>query len=427
MNARLAHQAESNTKLHGRWLLAARSAWFIIVTWLVVLFVIAIPYQIEQVRILCSGSSCLSNANQLSQSDLQQLQQAGLSLDFYVSFTLSIQTIHALIFLVVAAIIFWRRSNDWMGIFVSLVLVLFGITGSSGMFDSLSLYYPALQYPVLVVELLGKTSIALLFLVFPDGRFVPRWTRWLVPLFVLRDALDFELPNSVLIGDLFFLEIAIPVFAQIYRYWRVSNTEQRLQTKWVIFGIMVVALSRFGILIPVVVISPSVRPSGLSLLILLSALNLSTLAIPLSIGMAILRSHLWDIDILIRRTLIYAVITASLALCYFGSVLALQQVFRSVTGETSPIAIVLSTLVIAALFTPLRRGLQNFIDRRFYRRKYDADQALEAFRVAARNEVELGKLTDELLVAAGEAMQPRSIFLWLKPTKVRKPNGNDTR
>jgi hypothetical protein len=420
MNEIVESSRESNTTLRGRWLLAARLAWFIIVTLTIVLFVIAIPYQIEQDRILCSGSACLGNSgNQLSQSDLQQLQQAGLSLDFYVGFIISIQIISALIFLVVAAIIFWRRSNDWMGIFVSLELVLFGIAGSSGLLDPLSLHLPALQFPVLFVEILK--SIGLLFLLFPDGRFVPRWTRWIAPFIVLRNALGIILPNSQLIGDLFFLELAIPFFAQIYRYWRVSNTEQRLQTKWVIFGITVVVLTRFGILFPVIFESPPVRPSGLSFLIFISALELPALAIPLSIGIAILRFHLWNIDILIRRTLIYTTLTASLALVYFASVLVLQKIFRLVTGDTAPIVIVLSTLAIAALFTPLRKRLQDFIDRRFYRRKYDSARTLQAFSTAARDEVELEKLTILLVSAASEAMQPVSLSFWLKPLPGTRP------
>jgi hypothetical protein len=135
-----------------------------------------------------------------------------------------------------------------------------------------------------------------------------------------------------------------------------------------------------------------------------------------------LQYRLWDIDIIIRRTLIYSVLTVILALFYFACILALQQAFRSLTGNTSSIAIVISTLAIAALFSPLRKRLQNFIDRRFYRRKYDAARTLETFSAAARDEVELGKLTDQLLSAAGEAMQPVSIFLWVKPTRLNKLN-----
>jgi len=140
-----------------------------------------------------------------------------------------------------------------------------------------------------------------------------------------------------------------------------------------------------------------------------------------------LRSRLWDIDAIINKTLVYTALTATLALLYFGSVLALQQAFRSLTGDVSPIAIVISTLTIAALFAPLRKRIQDFIDRRFYRQKYSAALTLENFSAAARDEVELGKLTDELLAVAGQAMQPRSIFLWLKPARVNKPQGQEDR
>jgi hypothetical protein len=144
---------------------------------------------------------------------------------------------------------------------------------------------------------------------------------------------------------------------------------------------------------------------------------LLTLLFPLSIGMAMLRSRLWDIDILINRTLVYGSLTALLALLYFGLIFALQSLFQGLFKQNNAVAIVVSTLVIYALFQPLRRRIQQIIDRRFYRRKYDAAKTLEAFSATLRNEVDLSQLREHLVAVVEETMQPTFVSLWLRPTQ----------
>ncbi len=134
----------------------------------------------------------------------------------------------------------------------------------------------------------------------------------------------------------------------------------------------------------------------------------------ITLSIAILRYRLWDIDLIIRRTIVYVVLTAILALVYFGSVLSLQEIFRGAIGQQSEIAIIVSTLLIAALFAPLRKRIQSVIDRRLYRRKYDAAQVLSAFGSTARDEVDLGRLKEELLAVVEDTMQPATVTLWLK-------------
>jgi len=145
--------------------------------------------------------------------------------------------------------------------------------------------------------------------------------------------------------------------------------------------------------------------------------HIVTFLIPLSIGFSILRYRLYDIDFLINRTLVYAILTALLAIIYFSLVFGLQYLLHGLTKESNDIVIVASTLAIAALFQPLRRRIQKLIDRRFYRQKYDAVRTLEAFSATLRNEVELDQLREHLISVVQETMQPAHVSLWIRDTQ----------
>jgi len=206
--------------------------------------------------------------------------------------------------------------------------------------------------------------------------------------------------------------------AQVYRYARVSDPIERQQTKWVVFG---VAGAVAGALTTIFTVGAAIdlppEEVGQRMLSML-LMDAFALLIPLSIGVAVLRSRLFDIDVIINRTLVYGALTASLALVYFGGVTATQAIFRALSGqEQQPqLAIVVSTLVIAALFNPFRRRIQGFIDRRFYRRKYDARKTLEAFSAKLRDETDLDALSEDLVGVVKETMQPAHISLWLRPS-----------
>jgi hypothetical protein len=278
--------------------------------------------------------------------------------------------------------------------------------------------------------------VILLPLLFPTGRPPsPRW-RWVLFLvaglcvtflFIATFAKEFQsidqgwyIPNPIgflddaviqtFIGpwQIILIGTVILSAASLFVRYRGAGSAERKQIKWLLYAIGVfTVIYSFGFWI-----NGSTDPLINNIFNLL--FNLAILAFPISIAIAILNYRLYDIDILIHRTLTYAVLTATLALVYFGSILALQQVFHLITGNSSPIAIVISTLTIAALFAPLQKRVQDFIDRRFYRQKYDAARALEEFSVATSREVELERLTGQLVGVVEQTVHPDGVWMWIR-------------
>jgi hypothetical protein len=200
--------------------------------------------------------------------------------------------------------------------------------------------------------------------------------------------------------------------------FRRSRGEERQQIKWIAFSASVVVIV-YLIAMVASLLSPAETwfagssPAWLSLL--QSAALLSLTVIPIAVGFAVLRYRLYEIDILINRALVYGSLTVLLAATYVGGVVGLQYAFRTLTGQGSTLAVVASTLVIAALFNPLRSRVQGFVDRRFYRRKYDARKTLEAFSAKLRDETDLEALNSELVGVVRETIQPAHVSLWLRP------------
>jgi len=203
----------------------------------------------------------------------------------------------------------------------------------------------------------------------------------------------------------------------VLRYRR-SKGDERQQIKWIAFAASLVALTYLTAMVASL-IHPSeawlTAGSVLWLNLLTIAALLSFVTIPIAVGFAVLKYHLYEIDIIINRTLVYGSLTATLVALYFGAIVVLQRVFVTLTGQKSTLAVVASTLLIAALFTPLRRRIQGFIDRRFYRRKYDARKTLEAFSARLRDETDLKAVSDDLVGVVRETMQPAYVSLWLRP------------
>jgi hypothetical protein len=336
------------------------------------------------------------------------------------------------VFLVIGMVIFWRlwgTSNELLGLFASFIFITIGTTGVSGVFTGFS----GPTDPFLQIALFVSGSsfgvlwpcLAGFLLTFPNGRFAPRWS-WLLILLWIGQLAFFLVASRGIFGDATISLLALVLFLtwgstlgmQVYRYARVYTYSERQQTKWLIFGVasgllLNGALALIGNFLP--------GRSGPDSLYQLLVFNLGGLVIDLliafSVGIALLRYQLWNIDIIINRTLVYGMLTGMLALLYVGLVIGLQSLVHVITGQVSqsPIVIVASTLIIAALFQPLRHRIQGIIDRRFYRRKYDAARTVAAFSAVLRDEVDLSQLSEQLVAVVQETMQPAHVSLWLRP------------
>ena len=326
-----------------------------------------------------------------------------------------------------AVLLFWRKAYDVMALSLSFFLLAYSFVVAGPIEVLVDIYgLPNDIVDISAAFLLSVPLMAFAFL-FPNGRFVPGWTRWVLVAAIIAFLLLFTTPNEqwftassfvpIFVTVIFTIIQILGIYAQVYRYRNVSSYSEKQQTKWVLFGFWLflsslILAAVMAELIPTDSLSGESRAVWASLNTIIWWLSFCIL--PVTIFIAIQRQSLWDIDLIIRKTLVYGAITLLLALMYFGSVVLLQQAFRALTGQDSPVAIVISTLVIAALFNPLRMRVQETIDRRFYRRKYDAQHALAEFAATARDEVELEQLTQQLLSVVQESMQPEQLSLWLR-------------
>ncbi len=417
-----------DTRLRGPWLVTARVGWVILTLINLLIFVLGIPAYFALLHGICTSANFITcYRGSITPGNAMALTHLGISREVYIAYILTITLLASLVFLTVGAIIFWRKSQELIGLLVSLLLITFGCCGSTlELVGALSAAYP----DWVVVQIISKVAfivypaIGLFFCLFPDGRFVPRWSWLLIGLWILS-VFPFNAPADspfsvgnwppVLFAALFLLTWGNGLGVQIYRYRYVSRPEQRQQTKWFVFACTI----SIGLLILYVAIQglgPAFnQPDSLYQLANTTVTVFVFLSIPLALGIAILRYRLWDIDILIRRTLVYGTLTASLALVYVGLVIGLQALLRGIISQDNSVAIVISTLAIYILFQPLRRSIQRIIDRRFYRSKYDAAKTVAAFSATLRQEVDLDQLREQLLAVVQETMQPAHVSLWLRP------------
>ncbi|MBO0781455.1 MAG: hypothetical protein J2P37_21760, partial [Ktedonobacteraceae bacterium] len=360
------------TRLSGSWLLIARAVWLVLVVSSLGLFVAGLPLYYQHLQRPCIDALTCNVAGALTTHGLRALVVFGLSVSAYAALNTIFWASIVVIWSGIGFLLFWRRSDEWFPLLAAFALVIFNIT-YPGLFTSvLSIAYPALDLPVTLMSLLGQISIALLFLLFPNGRLVPRWTGLIVPLIIIQ-AVSLVAPPifpvsqsrwPTWINGLLSLAIyGTIIFSQIHRYIRVSNRAERQQTKWVAFAITTVALGFLVLGLLFTVLFPQFNQPDTPYTLITLVYPLLLLLLPVSAGVAILRYRLWDIDIIIKRTLVYGLLTTFVVGFYVLAVGYLGVIFR--TNGNLLISLI-ATGIVAVVFQPLRAFLQRAVNRLLY-------------------------------------------------------------
>ncbi|HKF35906.1 MAG TPA: hypothetical protein VKB35_03315 [Ktedonobacteraceae bacterium] len=401
-----------DTRLRGRKLILARVLWLVAVTLIVVPFLVKLLANYTFLQTACTGATC--GFGQLTLDSAQTMQKLGL----YAAFVLALTLALALFCFTLGAVIFWRKSDDWMALLVALMVVATVTLNENAVFGN----YSAWGVLGNALYILGSGVYVLVLSLFPDGRFVPQWAPWLLLCWAVSGTATLFFPDAFFGFTIYNLvwraALVLILIAQVYRYRTTLSPLQRQQTKWILFGGSVVLIIDVGLIVPTYIF-PSLEQAG-SFYELVAApiFIVISLIFPLCLGLAILRYRLWDIDLIIRRTLVYSTLTVLLAVIYEVSVFTLQSLTSSLTFiRGNQLAIIASTFLIGGLFKPLYDRIRALIDRRFYRRKYDAARTVAAFSATIRDEVDLNQLCTKLTAVVQETMQPSHVSLWLCPPK----------
>ena len=351
----------------GLWLVVARTAYVVLTGTAIFLFVFSLPVYYTQMQIICPTLPGCSFTGQLSRGTLPWFQSVHISVSAYAASLLALATIHALLSLLIGTVIVWRlwgKPNELLGLLTSFVLILGGtIANANGDFTNFS---PASPLFIDIVGAIGFflywPAVGIFLLTFPTGRFAPRWTWLLILLWIVQIPLYGVLSEA---SPLLFAAARLLVYGSSFAvlYWRYRHLYshvQRQQTKWLLYGPVPFYLLYllYGALQSIPALN---TPDSLYLVVGPILILLIHIIVPLAIGVALLRYRLWDVDLLIKRTLVYGTLSVSLALIYVGLIIGLQVLVSALTGQIfqSPVVIVISTLAIAALFQPLRHRIRT--------------------------------------------------------------------
>jgi len=362
-------ESAPNTTLQGRPLLFAEVAWIMVAVLTLAAFVATVPDRYAQ----------LLGANLTTKVALARLN---LSPSFYALYFTAFEVVSMVVYAVTAAVIFWRKSDDWMTVFVALTLLTFGAAAPSPM-HLLVTTQPAGGWLGVLLQTAGSASFLIFFFLFLDGRFVPDWTRvvavavatwalaWLFFPSLNPYAWPFPLPFLT-----FIVWFGVGLYAQLYRYQRVSTAEQRQQTKWVIVGLTIAVLGDFVTHVPKYIF-PALGQPGLPNVIYLFLhqpfFTFSQLLVPVTIATSMSRYRLWDIDLILNRTIVYGVLTAIVVGIYALIVGALGALFQA---QGNLLLSILATGLSAVLFQPLRRRLHHAVNQLMYGERDDPVEVL---------------------------------------------------
>lgn len=368
----------------------------------------------------CPGTLCQSD----SQAVQRTLEPLHLSLGLVGGYMFAMHVLVVTGFAVIATLIFWYRRRDPLAFFVSIMLLVFGALFFDPEMALLTATVPGLWLPISILRSLGLAAFGIFALTFPNGRFVPRWTLlaagawtlWTSPFYVFPGtALDYHTwPAAASVAVWAFLLSAIAA-AQIYRYRHISTPAQRQQTKWVVLGIALTAVVYFGRELILVYYSAvpqaPAAEAALGDIIARTLLYVSLLLIPVCIGIAMLRHHLFDVDVLIRWTLVYSALVATLAVLYEGGVLFLVKGLLAYTEQESFVLEVALAFGIGTLAAPLHHRIERDISHLFYPRKYEAERRIEEVTRQLRHEWHIVPLSEELEEAAKQRLARASTFM----------------
>lgn len=392
---------------------ALRAGWPLVAALTVALSIIAVPSAYAQLRVPC----LVPCTNSLATPQMAAaLAAAGYSLDAYAVYIVALCLLVLATCVTVGGLLYRVRAQSPLTLTGAYGLALFPLASTplAKFFESDAPVRPF----VAALEVAGLTAAMWFFLTFPDGRFVPRWTRWGLGLYLVS-----TIPRRIgllsgsygIEGPGFVLIFAVMFGSWAYRYRTSVNPKHRRQIRWAIFG-FIASFAGFVLALGFGGLSQSgALPTDVSPFALLAAqgiVYLSLASVPVWLAVAILRHRLYDIDLLIKRTVVYGATSATIATTFFLGIVALQTVLPLASG--SELAVAASTLLSFALFQPIRRRVQNAVDRRFDRSRYDATRTVDGFAERLRDEVNLDEVRADLIASVQQTMAPTHTSLWLR-------------